>query len=84
MATFGERLHQLREIAKMTQEGLARATGLSVSAVSKLEQRSIDPSWSTVQKMAKALGVTCEAFAECEDMTDGKKTASRGPRKRKR
>jgi transcriptional regulator with XRE-family HTH domain len=61
---FNERLKQLREAAGLTQEQLAKASGLSVSAVSKLEQRGIDPSWSTVLRLAQPLGVTVIAFAE--------------------
>jgi transcriptional regulator with XRE-family HTH domain len=64
--TFGERLKALREAADMSQEALARAAGVSTSTVSKMEQRSIDPSWSTVQALARALGVDCRAF-ETED-----------------
>lgn len=66
MGTFGDRLKALREGKGMTQEGLARAAGVSVGTVSKLEQKGIDPSWSTVQKLAAALGVPVGAFA-----TDG-------------
>ena len=60
--SFGESLRKLRTEARMTQEALARATGLSVSTVSKLEQGGIDPAWSTVQKLAAALNVSCESF----------------------
>jgi transcriptional regulator with XRE-family HTH domain len=61
--TFNERLRALRETSGMSQEALARASGLSTSAVSKLEQGGIDPSWSTVQKLAEALAVPVAAFA---------------------
>jgi transcriptional regulator with XRE-family HTH domain len=40
----------------------AKAAGLSVSAVVKLERGGMDPSWSTVQRLAKALGVGTEAM----------------------
>ena len=46
----------------MTQEALARAAGLGTSAVSKLEQKGVDPSWSTALRLAKALGVNTTAF----------------------
>jgi transcriptional regulator with XRE-family HTH domain len=62
--TFGERLKELREAAGLSQEALARAAGLSTSTVAKTEQRDIDPSWSTVQALAKALGVSSEDFRE--------------------
>jgi transcriptional regulator with XRE-family HTH domain len=64
MASFNRRLRELRGRAGLTQEQVARATGLSTSAVSKLEQHDIDPSWSTVQALAKALGVEVTAFQE--------------------
>ena len=50
----------------MSQEDVARASDLSVSTVSKLEQKPFDPSWSTVQKIAKALGVEVTAFLDDE------------------
>jgi transcriptional regulator with XRE-family HTH domain len=62
--TFGEKLRSLRESAGLSQEGLARASNLSTSTISKMEQRAIDPSWTTVQALARALGVSCEAFQE--------------------
>lgn len=57
-----KKLRQFRESAGLTQEALARATGLSLSAVTKLERGGIDPSWSTVQRLARALGVNVLAF----------------------
>jgi len=36
----------------------------SVSAISKLEQREIDPSWSTIQALASALRVSSQVFEE--------------------
>lgn len=66
MSTFGNRLKQLREAAGLTQEGLARVAGLSTSAVARIEQRGKDPAWSTVQRLARALGVGVAEF-ETED-----------------
>jgi transcriptional regulator with XRE-family HTH domain len=68
MAPFNELLRKHREAAGFTQEHVARATGLSLSAISKLEQRDMDPSWSTVQRVAKALGVSPLVFVD-EDLT---------------
>jgi transcriptional regulator with XRE-family HTH domain len=62
--TFGERLKELREAAGLSQDGLARAAGLSTSTVAKIERLDIDPSWTTVQALAKALAVSTEAFQE--------------------
>jgi len=60
--TFGERLKQLRKDAGLSQDKLARAAGLSTSTVTKIEQQAIDPAWSTVEKLARALGVDCRSF----------------------
>lgn len=35
---------------------------LSLSAVCKMELKNIDPSWSTVQRLARALGVSIAEF----------------------
>ncbi len=64
IASFGERLRDLRKQADKTQEGLARAANVSTSSVSKLEAGTVEPSWAMVQALAKALGVGVEAFAE--------------------
>ncbi len=64
MKPFNERLKELRRERGLTQEALARAAGMSVSAVSKLEQHDMDPSWSTVQQLAGGLQVSVLAFVE--------------------
>jgi transcriptional regulator with XRE-family HTH domain len=62
MTDFGDRLKAIREAAAMSQEALARAAGVSTSAVAKLEQKRVEPTWSTLLALAKALGVGVEAF----------------------
>lgn len=60
---FGERLRELRKQAGMTQEKLARAADVSNATVFKLETvEGQDPSWSTVVKLARALGVSVAEF----------------------
>jgi transcriptional regulator with XRE-family HTH domain len=63
---FKDRLKSLRLQAGLTQDRLARATDLTVSTVSKLEQGWTEPSWATVQQLALALGVSVEAFRDTE------------------
>lgn len=54
-------LRRLREAAEMTQQQLAVAAGLSVSAVSQIEQgTNTDPRMSTLKALARALGVTVD------------------------
>jgi transcriptional regulator with XRE-family HTH domain len=64
---FRDRLRALRLAAGLTQEGLARLAGISTSALSKLEQQDMDPSWSTVQRLAKALNVPVADFIDQDE-----------------
>ena len=58
-----ENLIRIRKERKLSQEGVARRSGLATVTVSKLEEgKSNDPRMSTVRKLAKALGCSVEAF----------------------
>ncbi|HYT92782.1 MAG TPA: helix-turn-helix transcriptional regulator [Gemmataceae bacterium] len=61
---FAGRLKELREAAGLTQQQLAQRAGLHKLSVAKLEQGLREPSWATVQALAAALGVDCQAFQE--------------------
>lgn len=61
---FAARLKSLRAAAKLTQAQLAERAGLHLHGLVKLERGEREPAWATVQKLAAALGVTCEAFTE--------------------
>jgi transcriptional regulator with XRE-family HTH domain len=60
--SFGNRLRQLREKAGWTQKQLADASGISQGSIANLEQDRRAPTWETVQALAGALGVDCNAF----------------------
>jgi transcriptional regulator with XRE-family HTH domain len=62
---FGERLRQLREAAGLTQAGLASASGVGLASIRNYEQGHREPYWDVVFKLARVLGTSCEAFAEC-------------------
>lgn len=64
--TFGQVLRRLRDAADLSQMDLAVKAGLNLFTVAKLEQGQRDPSWATVQALAKALGVSCEEFVTVE------------------
>jgi transcriptional regulator with XRE-family HTH domain len=71
---FAIRLKELRVKAELSQAKLAAAAGVSLSVVFKTEQGiGGDPGWSTVQALAKALGVDCTAFAENNEERPQKK-----------
>jgi transcriptional regulator with XRE-family HTH domain len=62
------RLKQLRAAKGMTQLGLSRATGLSLSIIAQLEQgETSNPRLNTVKALAKALGCTLDELAGEDD-----------------
>jgi transcriptional regulator with XRE-family HTH domain len=80
---FAEKLRQLREAAGLSESKLADASGVTFASIHGYGGSRRKPSFSAVVKIAKALGVTCEAFADCEDViSDGK--AKRPPKKPRR
>jgi transcriptional regulator with XRE-family HTH domain len=75
---FAGRLRELRKAAGLTQGELAERAGMHRHGITKLELGERQhPSWDTVQALARALGVSTEAFVVKE-----KPAAPRGrPRK---
>ena len=59
---FGARLRELRTAAGLSQPALAQMVGLTVRQISRLETSAQVPTWPTILALAKALGVSCEAF----------------------
>jgi transcriptional regulator with XRE-family HTH domain len=74
---FAARLRQLRAEAKMTQFELAGRSGLNRQSIAKLELGERQPSWETVQLLARALGVGVAAFDEDQAEAPAKKTRKR-------
>jgi transcriptional regulator with XRE-family HTH domain len=72
--TFGARLKRLREDAGLTQQELADRSGLSKSNMAKLEQDQYNPTWPTVQALAKALKLSCTAFEGTVEATPETRT----------
>ena len=62
--TFGRKLAELREAAGLSQYALARRSGLTKQAMSRLEKDERSPTWETVQLLALALDVSTEAFRD--------------------
>jgi transcriptional regulator with XRE-family HTH domain len=59
---FASRLKQLRQQAGLTQEQLAYRAGVSGSTIRHFEQGLREPTYSTLRKLAEALGVSLAAF----------------------
>ena len=61
---MGKRLKRLRVGKDMSQAALAKRAGLTREYVNKLEAGKQDPSLSTLNALAKALGVPVAALLE--------------------
>lgn len=59
---FAARLRELREKAGLSRRELAEKSEVSERAIVQWERSEREPSWSNVLAIAKALGVSCEAF----------------------
>lgn len=65
MVTFGSKLRFLRENAELTQEALAKKAGIARVTLTRMETDAIkDPGWQMIQRLAAALGVSCEVFVD--------------------
>ena len=58
LSRFAANVRRLRAKKRMSQKALADKIGISVSYVSMLERGQRSPPLETIEKMAKALGVT--------------------------
>lgn len=82
--TFGERLHQLREQAGLTQEQLAERSGVNLWTIRGYEQGRREPNWKGAISLASALGTSVEAaFADCVEAENVAPSAARPGRPRK-
>lgn len=68
--TFAEKLRELRDHQGMSEARLAEVSGVTFGALHKYGLGQRRPSFAAVVKIARALGVTCEAFSACDDMTE--------------
>lgn len=63
---IGQRIAEVREQAGLTQSALARAMGISQSAVSQIESGERNPSYDMLRQVAKALDVSVAYLAGAE------------------
>jgi transcriptional regulator with XRE-family HTH domain len=61
---FAGRLKELRHKAGLSQPGLATTAELPVSTIRGFEQGLREPTFATLLKLAKGLGVSLAAFDE--------------------
>lgn len=62
--TFGKNLKSLRDAMKVSQDEVAKATGIGSSTLSKYERGVTDPAIWNVVKLADYFGVTIEELAK--------------------
>ena len=78
MPLFGDKLRELR--GETPRKELAEKSGITVSYLANLENnRYPNPSVGTVYKLARALGVGCEAFDGCDFTGETSPTPKAGP-----
>ena len=61
---LGAAIRSLREEKEMTGAALAESSGVSASWISRIEDGQTDPTWATVTRIAKGLGVSMELLAD--------------------
>jgi transcriptional regulator with XRE-family HTH domain len=66
--TFAEKLRQLRDRVGLSEVQLAEASGVTFASVHQYGLGRRKPSYAAVVKLSRALEVSCEAFADCEDV----------------
>lgn len=68
--TFSQKLRELRKGRGFTQSTLAKATGISQSSIAAYELDEKNPTFLNVQKIARALGVSCLQLIDDEENGD--------------
>jgi transcriptional regulator with XRE-family HTH domain len=66
--TIAERLRDLRIARVLTQEALGRKSGVSQVTIARIESGKYAPRFSTIHKLAEALGITAQEFVEGIDL----------------
>lgn len=64
--SFGSVLKRIREAQQITQTDLAEKSKVAVSSIIQYESGRRSPSLAVAAKLAKALGVGLERFADCD------------------
>jgi transcriptional regulator with XRE-family HTH domain len=70
MATLGERVRELRERQKLTQDQLAEQTGLSKGFLSDVERDKRQVSATNLLKIGNAVGASLDYLLRGEDVPD--------------
>ncbi len=62
--SLGAAIRRVRDERDLKQLAVAEDAGITVAHLSKIETGKVNPTWSTVAAVARALGVTVAELAE--------------------
>ena len=81
---FKDLLRELREKAGFTQVQLAEKAGMPLGTLRNHEQGQRLPSWPTIVKLARALGVATDVFTASDEVKEPAKAkpAAKKPKKK--
>lgn len=83
MTKTGEKIAAAREAKGLSPYEVSQRTGLTAEAIRRLERGETAPTWKTVQKIARVLGVSLDSLRDdVLEMPEAKARRGRGrPRK---
>jgi transcriptional regulator with XRE-family HTH domain len=64
-------LRRLRRASGNTQEHVAYEAGITVAALARIERGEANPRWTTVRRIAKALGVSLSELVQEDENARG-------------
>ncbi len=70
---LADRLALLRAERQLTQRGLAAAAGVGTATVNRIEGGDYVPNLVTLDKLARALGVSIEDLASMAELRDARR-----------
>src|SRR4029434_7179069 len=76
---IGVRLKEIRRTLEQTLAEVSKATGVSISNLSKIENNQISPSFDIMKRICDGLGVSIEDFVRpgAKSVVSGRKTTTR-------
>jgi transcriptional regulator with XRE-family HTH domain len=70
---LGKAVRELRRKRGATQEALGRDAELTTATLSLIERGEANPTWDTLRKIAKALGVSVAELAKLAETFESKR-----------
>jgi transcriptional regulator with XRE-family HTH domain len=74
---FGRAIRQLRDERDLSQEGLGEKSGLHRNYVGGIERGELNPTLTTISKLAKGLGLRVPALLTLADKLEPRKRATK-------